>query len=193
MSALRKIAAVSALLMATTPVLAASDYLLQLDTVKGEAAPQTIEVQSFSWGVSNSGAVSSKGGGTGKVSMQDISMTSVQSPRDVSTGMASGKRAAPAAAADAQPAAATAAPKVGDDASFTVVTAASSADKAGEGASGTPFPHAATPLSTGGLFRGSAQGRRPTLRHHIRGSCIVTTPGGSRRPVRMIDDRWRRG
>lgn len=142
MSALRKIAAVSALLMATTPVLAASDYLLQLDTVKGEAAPQTIEVQSFSWGVSNSGAVSSKGGGTGKVSMQDISMTSVQSPRDVSTGMASGKRAAPAAAADAQPAAATAAPKVGDDASFTVVTAASSADKAGACASGTHFPQA---------------------------------------------------
>jgi type VI protein secretion system component Hcp len=48
---------------------AASDYLLQLDTVKGEskAAPGgggggsggQIEVQSFSWGASNSGSMSS--------------------------------------------------------------------------------------------------------------------------------------
>jgi hypothetical protein len=137
MSAFRKIAAVSALLMATTPVLAASDYLLQLDTVKGEAAPATIEVQSFSWGVSNSGTAGPRG--TGKVSMQDISMTSAPPPRDVATGAASGKRAAPVAEASSS---ATAAPAVGDDASFTVVTPAGAADKAGACASGTHFPHA---------------------------------------------------
>jgi type VI protein secretion system component Hcp len=53
---------------------AASDYLLQLDTVKGEsrAAPGggggggQIEVQSFSWGASNSGSMASGGMGQGR-------------------------------------------------------------------------------------------------------------------------------
>src|SRR5512141_65638 len=79
MSTLRIFAAVSTLLMAAAPALAASDYLLQLDPVKGEgkdaAAPQTIEVESFSWGVSNpSSASMGSGAGAGKVNMQDLSV-----------------------------------------------------------------------------------------------------------------------
>jgi type VI secretion system secreted protein Hcp len=55
----------------------ASDYLLEIDGIKGESQDEkhkeTIEVDSFSWGASNSGSFSSgTGGGTGKVSFQDI-------------------------------------------------------------------------------------------------------------------------
>jgi type VI secretion system secreted protein Hcp len=60
---------------------AASDYLLELDGIKGESSDQkhkdTIEISSFSWGVSNSGSFSSGGGGgAGKVSFQDLHFTS---------------------------------------------------------------------------------------------------------------------
>ena len=59
------------------PASAASDYYLQIDTIQGEATDkmaggakaQEIEVQSFSWGVSQA-----------------------STPRDASSGMASGKR-----------------------------------------------------------------------------------------------------
>ena len=150
MNTLRIIAAVSSLLMVTAPALAASDYLLQLDPVKGEgkdtAAPQSIEIDSFSWGTSNAGtAATGSGAGAGKVNVQDLSVMKARAPRDVSTGMASGKRVAPEAVADGQPAAAVAAPKVGDVATFTVVTRESpsaSAGKAGACATGTHFPHA---------------------------------------------------
>ncbi len=58
---------------------AASDYLLEIDGIKGEsrdsAHPGAIEIQSWSWGVSNSGAASGGGGGTGKVSFQDFHFT----------------------------------------------------------------------------------------------------------------------
>ena len=59
---------------------AASDYLLELDGIKGESSDQkhkgTIEIESFSWGASNSGSFSSGGGGgAGKVSMQDMHFT----------------------------------------------------------------------------------------------------------------------
>ena len=147
MSTLRMIAAVSSLLVVTAPALAASDYLLQLDTVKGEATAgtQSIEVESFSWGASNAGAAAaSSGGGKGKVSVQDISMTKAAAPRDASSGMASGKRAAPEAAADGQTA--VAAPKVGDVATFTVLIrespTKSSTGKSGGCTKGTHFPHA---------------------------------------------------
>ena len=58
----------------------ASDYLLELDGIKGESAdtkhPQTIEVSTFSWGLTQPGSASSGGGGgTGKVSFQDIHFT----------------------------------------------------------------------------------------------------------------------
>jgi type VI secretion system secreted protein Hcp len=56
---------------------AASDYLLEIDGIKGESSDQkhkdTIEISSFSWGATNSGSFSSgAGGGRGKVSVQDI-------------------------------------------------------------------------------------------------------------------------
>jgi len=59
----------------------ASDYLLEIDGIKGEskdkAHPDTIEVSSFSWGMSNPGSFASgHGGGTGKVSFQDLHFTS---------------------------------------------------------------------------------------------------------------------
>jgi hypothetical protein len=149
MSKLRIFAAASTLLMAAT-AFAASDYLLQLDPVKGErgeaAAPQNIELESFSWGVSNaSPAATSSGGGAGKVNVQDISVTSAKPPRDPASGMATGKRAAPVASADGQ-VAAPAAPKVGDVATFTVRLRESptraSTGRAGDCVKGTHFPKA---------------------------------------------------
>lgn len=58
----------------------ASDYLLELDGVKGESQDKkhagTIEIESFSWGATNSGAhAGGTGGGAGKVSFQDIHFT----------------------------------------------------------------------------------------------------------------------
>jgi hypothetical protein len=168
MSTFRLIAAVSSLLMAAAPALAASDYLLQLDTVKGEAtaATQSIEVESFSWGASNAGtAAASSGGGRGKVNVQDISLTKASAPRDVSTGMASGKRAAPEAAADGQAAAAP--PRVGDVTSFAVVTrespSKSSTGKSGGCATGKHFSNAVL----------VARGQRYELADVVETSCTV--------------------
>ncbi len=72
--------AIAAALSLTSPLVqAASDYLLEIEGIKGESKdnvhPGTIEIMSFSWGMSNSGAVASGGGGTGKVSMQDFHFT----------------------------------------------------------------------------------------------------------------------
>ncbi len=58
----------------------ASDYLLEIDKVKGEAKDSKlkdcIEVDSFSWGASNPASFGAGGGGgTGKVSMQDLHFT----------------------------------------------------------------------------------------------------------------------
>jgi hypothetical protein len=64
-------------LVLTAPALAASDYLLQLDEPHGK--PSSIEIQSFSWGVSNPGA------GPGRVTV---------AARDAGSGMATGKRCA---------------------------------------------------------------------------------------------------
>jgi type VI secretion system secreted protein Hcp len=55
----------------------ASDYLLEIDGIKGESHDSkhkdTIEIESFSWGASHPGSFSSGGGGgTGKVSFQDL-------------------------------------------------------------------------------------------------------------------------
>ena len=56
----------------------ASDYLLQIEGIKGEAQAHghkgEIEVLSFSWGVSNSGASNGGGGGAGKVQITDFSI-----------------------------------------------------------------------------------------------------------------------
>ena len=55
---------------------AASDYLLELDGIKGESKdrvhPETIEISSFSWGCSNPTSVGGGGAGTGKVQFQDF-------------------------------------------------------------------------------------------------------------------------
>ena len=59
----------------------ASDYLLKLDGIKGESTDSKhkdeIEIESFSWGVTNPGTFSSAGGGgAGKCSFQDLHLTS---------------------------------------------------------------------------------------------------------------------
>ena len=58
-----------------------SDYLLEIDGIKGESQDskhkETIEISSFSWGVSNSGSFAAGGGGgSGKASFQDLHFTS---------------------------------------------------------------------------------------------------------------------
>lgn len=58
----------------------ATDFLLELDGIKGESSDSklkdTIELESFSWGVSNAGSHSSGGGGgAGKASFQDLHFT----------------------------------------------------------------------------------------------------------------------
>ena len=59
----------------------ATDFLLEIDGIKGESKDkthkETIEVDSFSWGISNAGShASNTGGGAGKASFQDIHFTS---------------------------------------------------------------------------------------------------------------------
>lgn len=58
----------------------ATDFLLEIDGIKGESKDDkhkdTIEVDSFSWGVSNAGShAAGHGGGAGKASFQDIHFT----------------------------------------------------------------------------------------------------------------------
>jgi hypothetical protein len=122
----------SALAMAATSALGASDYLLEIKGVAGEAgasdASTPIEISSFSWGASNPTSVGSSGMSAGKVNMQDLSVTgaavepaTASATREASSGMATGKRAsAPAAAAAGAPAGA-APPKVGDMATAVVM------------------------------------------------------------------------
>ncbi len=71
---------VAALLAA--PAFAASDYLLELDGIPGEskdkAHPAVIEIESFSFGATNSGSAGAVGGaGAGKVSFGDITFSKV--------------------------------------------------------------------------------------------------------------------
>ena len=59
----------------------ATDFLLEIDGIPGESSDSkhknTIEVDSFSWGVSNAGTYASGGGGgAGKASFQDMHFTS---------------------------------------------------------------------------------------------------------------------
>jgi type VI secretion system secreted protein Hcp len=58
----------------------ASDYLLEIEGIKGESNDSkhggTIEIESFSWGATNTGShAAGGGGGAGKVSYQDIHFT----------------------------------------------------------------------------------------------------------------------
>jgi type VI secretion system secreted protein Hcp len=59
----------------------ASDYLLKLDGIKGESTDSKhkdeIEIESFSWGMTQPGSFASGGGGgAGKVNFQDFHFTS---------------------------------------------------------------------------------------------------------------------
>ncbi len=69
--------------------MAQADYFLKLDGIEGESVDEKhrgeIEVQSFSWGLSQTGGLSGGGGGggAGKVSVQDfhfVAKTGIQSP-----------------------------------------------------------------------------------------------------------------
>ena len=58
----------------------ATDYFLKVDGIKGESADSTykneIDVVAFSWGMNQSGSMHiAGGGGSGKVSVHDISIT----------------------------------------------------------------------------------------------------------------------
>lgn len=58
----------------------AADFLLEIEGIKGESSDSkhkdTIEIESFSWGMSNGGSAAGGGGaGAGKVSMQDLHCT----------------------------------------------------------------------------------------------------------------------
>jgi len=71
----------STLAIATSlPCQAASDFFLKIDGIDGESTDDRhkgeIDIQSFSWGMSNSASFSSGGGGgAGKVSLQDFHFT----------------------------------------------------------------------------------------------------------------------
>jgi type VI secretion system secreted protein Hcp len=59
----------------------ASDYLLEIDGIKGESNDhkhkETIEIESFSWGATQPGTFAAGGGGgAGKVSFQDVHFVS---------------------------------------------------------------------------------------------------------------------
>ncbi|WP_309751384.1 hypothetical protein [Novosphingobium sp.] len=66
--------ALAAMLASAAPAMAASDYLLQIDDVKGESAATPVAVDSWSFGVCNSGQC-----------------TSSTASRDTSTGQSSGR------------------------------------------------------------------------------------------------------
>lgn len=89
----RLAAAVCGALLVSTAALAA-DNIVVLEGLDGDVpnSPRTIEVQSWSWGVSNSGTAAPRG--AGKVNVQDLSMTKAVPPRDVASGLPTGKRTA---------------------------------------------------------------------------------------------------
>jgi type VI protein secretion system component Hcp len=90
-------AAATALALGVAPAaLAASDYLLELDGVDG-AAPATIDIQSWSWGVSNSTAGGP--GASGRLRESPTKRSSDQSAGRVAAGDLDGDGAAELAAA----------------------------------------------------------------------------------------------
>jgi len=106
-SQLVTLAAVCGSVLFAGPAIAASDYLLEIDGVKGEAtaksATRSVEVSSFSWGTSHA----------------------VTSPRDAASGMATGKQAQQpvTAVAEAQPDAMAVAPAADSVKSFRLTVA----------------------------------------------------------------------
>ena len=72
-------AAAAAFLLNAPQLLTAADFFLEIEGIKGESKdnvyPDSIEIESFSWGVSNTPSLSGGGGGAGKVSFQDLHFT----------------------------------------------------------------------------------------------------------------------
>jgi len=88
--------------LAYAPAMAASDYLLEIEDYAGPGKPATIEVQSWSWGATNAGATAMGAMTADKRMHKPVTLTSplatdgqvmVMSPRDSSSGMATGKSA----------------------------------------------------------------------------------------------------
>jgi len=88
-------AAISLAFSAAAPALAASDYLLEIEDYAGPGKPGTIEVQSWSWGVSNHG--------TAGAARQNIRVSQplpshgdlyVVTAREAGSGMATGRSCA---------------------------------------------------------------------------------------------------
>lgn len=74
------IIATVASLAAAPSAFAASDYLLELDGVKGEAS-SSVEISSWSWGASNPG-----------IAIDEPGVRAAAAPRDAASGLATGKR-----------------------------------------------------------------------------------------------------
>ncbi|HEX9473459.1 MAG TPA: hypothetical protein VF931_04685 [Steroidobacteraceae bacterium] len=91
--------AAAALTLATGAAVATSNFLLTIDNPKGADAARAgkgaIEVQTFSWGASNPGAVGGAGASAGKVNMPAVSRTAVKEPRDRASGHRPGRPGAP--------------------------------------------------------------------------------------------------
>jgi hypothetical protein len=98
------VAAVAALASLSAPARAASDYLLELEGVAGEAKPAPIEFASWSLGASNPTSVGSSGMSAGRRQHDPVRLTkpfeadgsiSLVSPRDAASGLATGKSSCP--------------------------------------------------------------------------------------------------
>lgn len=97
------ITAVSLSLVAMVPALAASDYLLELESVEGEVTTKTsLELASWSFGASNPTSVGSSGMTSGRRQHEPIRLAvpqpengsvTVQTAREAGSGMASGRMA----------------------------------------------------------------------------------------------------
>lgn len=91
-----------ALTLFSGPAAAATNYYLKIDSIDGESVAKgyekAIELNAFSWGVSNSGSLGGGGGGSGKASFSDLSWTQLVDSSVVGlfTGVASGQHFAKA-------------------------------------------------------------------------------------------------
>ncbi len=169
-------------LFANSAAFAASGVYLKIEGVAGEAtsrAPQgQIEIMSFSWGASQSGAAqgtssaSGTGGGAGKVSVQDLSVTRAAPAREQQSGMATGKRQQTAVAAVAR---SEAAPIGQESMRFVVDTRDNPTAKAlmAACASGAPIPRAVL----------AVEGQRYDLRDLVVTSCDAVGGGEQRKIV----------
>lgn len=100
---LAAVTAVSLGLLTIVPALAASDYLLELDSIEGEVATKTtIELASWSFGASNPTSVGPSGMSSGRRQHQPVRLASpladngsvsVVTQRDAGSGMATGRSA----------------------------------------------------------------------------------------------------